>query len=97
MLRQVPLQTLGALYVNDKKNQDQLERDERKQQNSFPDGVSGYGRSVRLAPGQSRNGCLCVYVPLSCIPFLLNVKTTSKTCPSKHHDKVTLKRRFWKS
>ena len=71
MLRQVPLQTLGALYVNDKKSQDQQEREERKQQNMFPDGISGYGRSVRLAPGESRNGCLCVYVPLSCNAPLL--------------------------
>jgi len=55
MLRQVPLQTLGALYVNDKKSQDQQEREERKQQNMFPDGISGYGRSVRLAPGESSN------------------------------------------
>ena len=55
MMRQVPLQTLGALYVNDKKQQDQLEREERKLQQLLPAGVAGYGRSVRLAPG-SRNG-----------------------------------------
>ena len=51
MMRQVPLQTLGALYVNDKKEQDQLEREERKLQQLLPAGVAGYGRSVRLAPG----------------------------------------------